>query len=364
MTVAMTGAGGFLGWHTRAFLHSTGEHDVRAFRSGDAFDPEVAAAAVSGADKLLLLAGVNRGTDAEVHDGNVLFAEQAASVLQGVAVPPALVVFANSNQVGNGSVYARAKAAAADIVRRAAESVGASFVDLRLPNLFGEHGRPFYNSVTATFCHLLSRGEIPTVEVDRELTLLHAQHAAEALVAGRESDELASDVHISTVSALLATLTRYSKAYAKGDVPAFTSTFERDLFNTYRSFAFEVSQTLPLVQNTDERGSFTEVIRSHGGSGQTSFSTTVPGVTRGQHYHRRKMERFTVLAGSGEIRLRRLFSDDVVTVRVDGSTPTSVDMPTFWAHSITNTGDGVLYTMFWSNEIFDPASPDTIPETA
>jgi UDP-2-acetamido-2,6-beta-L-arabino-hexul-4-ose reductase len=363
MTVAMTGAGGFLGWHTRAYLHSVGERDVQSFSVGEAFDLTTATAAVSGAEKLVLLAGVNRGTDDEVREGNVLFAEQTASVLRAVDSPPALVVFASSSQVGNGSVYGSAKEESAEIIRLAAEEVGARFVDLRLPNLFGEHGRPFYNSVTATFCHLLSRGETPTVEVDRDLSLLHAQLAAEALVEGRSSAELAVDVHVSSVSGLLATLEEFASAYGRGDVPALSSGFDRDLFNTYRSFAFEVSPRLPLTQNTDARGSFTEVIRSHGGQGQTSFSTTAPGVTRGQHYHRRKIERFTVLAGAGEIRLRRLFTDEVVAVTVDGTAPTSVDMPTFWAHSITNTGDDTLFTMFWSNEIFDPASPDTIPET-
>ena len=362
MTVAMTGGGGFLGWHTRAYLHSIGERDVKSFSVGEAFELDIAASAVSGAEKLILLAGINRGTDDEVLEGNITFGEQTASVLRSVPSPPKLVVFANSSQAGNGSIYGRAKEQSSEIIRLAAEEIGARFVDLRLPNLFGEHGRPFYNSVTATFCHLLSRGEVPTVEVDRKLSLLHAQLAAEALVEGRSTTDLAAGVHESTVSGLLTTLSRFASAYERGDVPALSSDFERDLFNTYRAFAFEVSPRLPLTQNTDDRGSFTEVIRSHGGEGQTSFSTTAPGVTRGQHYHRRKMERFTVLAGSGEIRLRRLFSDEVVTVTVDGSSPTSVDMPTFWAHSITNNGDEILYTMFWSNEIFDPASPDTIPE--
>jgi UDP-2-acetamido-2,6-beta-L-arabino-hexul-4-ose reductase len=363
MKIAMTGAGGFVGWHTRAYLHSVGERDVHPFAVGAAFEADAAKAAVTDADRLLLIAGVNRGSDAEVRDGNLLFAGQAAATLRASDAPPRLVVFAGSTQVGNGSVYAQAKHEASEVVRAAAEAVGARFVDLRLPNLFGEHGRPFYNSVTATFCHLLSRGETPVVEDDKELQLMHVQHAAEALVDGWAAERLGEHTTLSTVSALLSTLSGFARDYERGDVPELRSDHERDLFNTYRSFAFEVSTSLALRQNTDARGSFTEVIRSHGGSGQTSFSTTAPGVTRGQHYHRRKMERFTVVAGSADIRLRRLFSDDVVTVSVDGDSPRSVDMPTFWAHSITNTGDDVLYTMFWSDEIFDPAAPDTIPET-
>jgi UDP-2-acetamido-2,6-beta-L-arabino-hexul-4-ose reductase len=361
--VAMTGAGGFLGWHTRAYLHSLGEPDVRSFAVGEGFDLADATDAVSGSDRLVLIAGVNRGTDDEVTAGNVLFAEQAAQAVRAADVAPGCIVFANSTQAGNGSTYGVAKENAARIIREVAEEVGARFVDVHLPNLFGEHGRPFYNSVTATFCHLLSRGESPSVDVDRKLDLLHAQHAAEALVGVDGRDCVMAQPTTTTVSELLETLSRLASAYSEGDVPLLESSYERDLFNTYRSFAFEAAHAISLTQNTDARGSFTEVIRSHGGSGQTSFSTTAPGVTRGQHYHRRKMERFTVVAGSAEIRLRRLLSDDVVTVEVDGTTPRSVDMPTFWAHSITNTGDDTLFTMFWSNEIFDPAAPDTIPET-
>ena len=363
MRITMTGAGGFLGWHTRAYLHFLGETDVRSFAVGDRFDASAAADAVSNSDRLVLIAGVNRGTDDEVEAGNIVFAQQAAHALREADVPPASVAFANSTQVGNGSTYGRAKQEAARIVREAAEAVGAQFVDVHLPNLFGEHGRPFYNSVTATFCHLLSRGDRPSVDVDRELSLLHAQHAAEALIGTISTEDLASIATTSTVTGLLSTLSTFAADYSRGDVPLLSTDFERDLFNTYRSFAFEAAHSIPLKQNTDARGSFTEVIRSHGGSGQTSFSTTVPGVTRGQHYHRRKMERFTVVAGKADITLRRLFSDQVVTVSVSGDAPCSVDMPTFWAHAITNTGDEPLFTMFWSNEIFDPAAPDTISET-
>jgi UDP-2-acetamido-2,6-beta-L-arabino-hexul-4-ose reductase len=361
--IAMTGAGGFLGWHTRAFLHTLGEHDVHPFAVGDRFDASLAVESVSSSDRLVLIAGVNRGTDDEVHAGNVLFAEQAAQAVRAAEVPPAVIVFANSTQVGNGSSYGLAKEDAARIIRGAAKDVGARFVDVHLPNLFGEHGRPFYNAVTATFCHLLSRGETPSVDVDRELSLLHALGAVDAHERLGGAEDVLARSTTTTVSELLATLSRFALAYSKGDVPLLASDYERDLFNTYRSFAFEASHAIHLTQNTDARGSFTEVIRSHGGSGQTSFSTTAPGVTRGQHYHRRKMERFTVVAGTADIRLRRLFSDEVVTVPVDGTAPCSVDMPTFWAHSITNTGDETLFTMFWSNEIFDPSAPDTIPET-
>ena len=362
MTVALTGAGGFLGWHVRVLLHARGLPEAVVVPVGDRHDALAAARAVNGVDRVVHVAGVNRGSDDEVRDANVLFAEQLAQAVRTAEVPPRVVVFANSTQADGDSLYGRAKRRAAEVLADAARAVGAEFVDLRLPNLFGEHGRPFYNAVTATFCHLLSRGEQPTVDVDRPLTLLHVQRAAEALVGELTPTEMLGHARELTVSTLLARLQAFAGTYERGDLPALVDDFDRDLFNTYRSYAFEVRPSFALTPRSDPRGSFTEVVRAHGGAGQTSFSTTVPGVTRGQHYHRRKIERFTVLDGSGVMTLRRLFHDEVVTITASGDSPVSVDMPTMWAHAITNDGDSTLTTLFWSNEIFDPAAPDTVPE--
>ena len=106
-----------------------------------------------------------------------------------------------------------------------------------------------------------------------------------------------------------------------------------------------------------------EAVKAHGGAGQTFFSTTRPGVTRGQHFHLAKVERFVVVRGEAEIALRRVLHDDVVRFRVSGRDPVVVDMPTMWAHSITNVGSDELLTLFWANEVFDPARPDTYAET-
>lgn len=363
MRVALTGAGGFLGLHTRALVHSLGGLSV-SVGLGDKFDADNAKGNVDGCDRLLHLAGVNRGTDAEIRDGNAKFAKQLVHVLSTVASPPAEVVYANSVQAGNGSVYGDSKAEAADLLLAAAESVGAKFTNVLLPNLFGEHGRPFYNSVVATFCHLLQSGQTPEVMDDKELVLLHAQSAAEVLLGLVGVDDMASLTTHRTVSDLLVQLQGIAETYRNGDVPDVGSEFDRDLFNTYRSFRLQRRQDLPfaLDRRADARGSFFEVCRSHGGAGQTSFSTTSPGVTRGQHYHRRKIERFVVLSGSAEIAMRRLFSEEVLTFRVDGSTPVAIDMPTLWTHNITNTGDSEMYTMFWTNDIFDPTNPDTFAE--
>lgn len=358
---AATGTNGFLGWHTRCAAREQGA-DIARIAIGDHFDLQQAATALSGVDRLLHIAGVNRGSDAEVEEGNLLFAEQLAAALRAAPQPPATVVVANSTQAGNGSVYGTAKQRAAEIVRAAADDVGAVCLDLTLPNLFGEHGRPFYNAVTATFCHLVAEGGEPQVDQDRELTLLHAQDAADLLLGNVDVAAQGDLERTETVTGLLARIRGYASVYARGEIPDVSSAFDRDLFNTYRSFTFPAQAPIRLTRHADARGSFFEIIRSHGGAGQSSFSTTVPGITRGDHFHRRKIERFTVLSGEGVISLRKMFTSEVHELRVSGDEPAAVDMPTGWAHRITNTGDDVLYTSFWTNDIFDPGNPDTIAE--
>lgn len=359
--VAMTGSNGFLGWHTQVALREE-SIDVDRIMVGADFEPKAATSALDGAVRAIHIAGVNRADDSDVHDGNILFAEQFAEALRRAVNPPPVIVYANSTQSRTGSVYGEAKRRAGDILRDAAEDVGANFHDIVLPNLFGEHGRPFYNAVTATFCHLLTVGETPTVEQDKELTLLHAQNAAD-LLTGRLAPHGSHTCEVrETVSGLLKRLEEIAGCYARGEIPDVSDPYKRDLFNTYRSYAFEALTPIRLTRHSDSRGSFFEILRSHGGPGQSSFSTTLPGISRGDHYHRRKIERFTVLSGTGIIALRKLFTDRVVEFTVEGDAPVAIDMPTGWAHKISNIGTETLFTSFWTNDIFDPENPDTIAE--
>ncbi|WP_345762839.1 polysaccharide biosynthesis C-terminal domain-containing protein [Leifsonia sp. McL0608] len=360
--ISLTGANGFLGWHTRGAAHAQGI-SFAPIAVGDDFDLAAATDAISGTDRLIHIAGVNRASDPEVLEGNIRFAQQLASALDRATPAPSVVVFANSTQAGNGTTYGAAKQEAADILRGAAGRAGAEFVDLHLPNLFGEHGRPFYNSVVATFSHLLASGGNPEIDQDRELTLLHAQNAADALLGSVDDDALAALDARETVTGLLTRLREISSVYSRGgEIPDIAHPFDRDLFNTYRAAAFPNGTPIRLRRHADNRGSFFEIVRSHGGAGQSSFSTTVSGVTRGDHYHRRKVERFTVISGEATIKLRKLFSTEVFEFRLDGTSPASIDMPTMWAHNITNVGETDLYTSFWSNELFDSERPDTIAE--
>ncbi len=359
--IAITGAGGFLGWHTRAALRAQ-EIDTKPLSLGVGFDPAAASDALDGAPRLIHIAGVNRGSEDEVEEGNLLFARQLAEGLRRAETPPPVLVFANSTQAGNGSVYGSAKKEAADILSDTAAELGIEFLDVKLPNLFGEHGKPFYNAVTSTFCHILAEGGQPTVVDDKELTLMHAQNAADLLTGVAPSDAQQKLEERILVSELLEKLKEIAEVYATGEIPDITHPFDRDLFNTYRSYNFVKNAEIPLIKKADPRGSFFEMIRTQGGESQSSFSTTVPGVSRGDHFHRRKIERFTVLVGEATIAVRRLFSDEVREFHVTGDEPVAIDMPAMWPHKITNTGDGTLFTSFWVNELYDDNNPDTVRE--
>ncbi|MEP6526107.1 MAG: hypothetical protein ABJA86_03010 [Nocardioidaceae bacterium] len=165
-----------------------------------------------------------------------------------------------------------------------------------------------------------------------------------------------------TVAEVLGALQRFQHPYDSGDIPPLVTELDIELFNTFRAELFPARYPIPLVKRADARGELFECVRSHGGGGHAFVSSTVPGATRGEHFHLRKVERFVVLRGRALITLRRLLTHDVVTFVVDGESPVALDMPTMWAHNITNTSDGELVTLFWTSTIFDAAHPDTYPE--
>ena len=361
MKVIVTGAAGFLGWHTRARLHALTDHEVIPVtrevwpRLGDL---------VSDADAVIHIAGVNRGDAEDVESGNIRLAEDLSAAVQSSGRPLRLV-YANSIQAGNSTPYGTGKARAAVVLRTAAEAVGGTFTDVLLPNLFGEHGRPGYNSFVATFVDAVSRGDEPEVQ-DREVSLLHAQAAAQSLMdalAPSSPTRVAPPSTPTTVTGVLSVLKEFQSLYAGGDIPILDTQLRVDLFNTYRAAIFPTHYPIRLTTHADERGRLVETVRAHGGQGQTFVSTTRPGVTRGEHFHITKVERFVVLSGEARISLRRLFSDHVVSFDVSGESPAIVDMPTMWVHNITNIGRGELTTLFWTNVLFDPQLPDTYAES-
>lgn len=361
MRVLITGGHGFLGWHTACRLRATREWETVRLHRRHWEDPAALRALVESADAMLHLAGVNRAaSDEAVRQGNIDLARQLADTVASAGKGIRLV-YANSIQADLDNPYGRGKATAARLLQEAVGEVGGSMADVRLPNLFGEHGRPDYNSFVATFCDAFAHGRSPTVTGDRAVDLLHAQRAAEHLIeslAGTEDVTLAPAGEQRGVSDVRDQLAEFSRIYSRGEIPALVSPFDTDLFNTYRSFVFPQQFPFLAQVHADSRGVLMETSRTHGGTGQTFVSITRPGATRGNHYHLNKIERFFVVKGQAEISLRKLLDDEVVTFRLDGSTPGFVDMPTMWTHSITNVGGDDLVTMFWADQLLDPDNPD------
>jgi UDP-2-acetamido-2,6-beta-L-arabino-hexul-4-ose reductase len=309
-------------------------------------------------DTVVHVAGVNRAPDDEVESANVALAESLSKALAGRDVH---LVFANSIHADGDSPYGRGKRQAAEILR----ARSATFADVLLPNLFGEHGRPQYNSFVATFSHEVASGRQPVVTADRNLPLLHAQDAAEHLVAAAETRQSATtrpEGQSYLISEVLRLLNRFHGLYgSRGELPDVSDPFVRDLFNTYRAVLFPGRYPMHTDVHADQRGELVEALRSHGGTGQAFVSSTVPGATRGDHYHLRKFERFMVVRGEAEIALRRLYHDEVTRFRVSGATPGYIDMPTMWTHNIRNVGDEDLITVFWADQLLDPTDPDQFP---
>lgn len=359
MKILLTGAAGFLGWHTRARLRALTDHEVIAVDREEWANLQDY---VDGVDAVLHLAGVNRGPDEEVELGNVELARAVGDAVRARGVRPR-IVYANSIQTGNGTPYGTGKAAAAEVLADLAAELGVHFVDIQLPNLYGEHGRPGYNSFVATFAHSVVNGETPSI-VDKQVDLLHAQGAAQALIDALDTTQAVVKPQgtPTTVQGVYDTLRDFNALYATGDIPPLLTELDVDLFNTLRAAKFPGHYPIALSPRSDDRGRLVEVVRAHGGQGQTFISTTKPRITRGEHFHLRKVERFVVVGGQARISLRKLFTDDVVSFDVTGDAPAVVDMPTMWVHKITNTGSGELTTLFWTNELFDPQAPDTYPE--
>jgi UDP-2-acetamido-2,6-beta-L-arabino-hexul-4-ose reductase len=364
--VAVTGADGFLGWHLRCHALTRRDIDLVPIKR----DPHRAAELLDGVRAVIHLAGVNRGSDAEVLTGNVAAAEMLTAALSGAGTVEH-VVYANSVHSGRPDAYGQGKQRAADLLAGS----GRTLTDLRLPHLFGEHGRPGYNSFVATFCHELAVGGSPVVHEDRAVELVHAQHAAKLLcdsALSAHSGIVTPAGRQTSVGEVAATLTEQTAGYATGTLPDLHDELRVRLFNQLRSYArpftleadastlFDAPRDLP--PRSDERGDLVEIVKGLGVQHQTFFSTTHAGIERGNHFHTRKVERFAVVQGEAEISLRRLVTGQTHRFRVSGARPQVVDIPTLHTHAIRNVGDTELLTLFWTNEVFDPADPDTFPE--
>ncbi len=360
MNVVVTGSAGFLGWHTRLRLDATTDHAVVPVSRHNWADLP---ALMSKADAVIHLAGVNRGTPDKVSQGNLALARNLAAAVRA-SRRKIRVVYASTIQVDRPGPYGDSKRMAGDILAAVADEIGARYTAVILPNIFGAHCRPYYNAFSATFIEHVIKGTEPVID-DNRVQLLHAQDAAAGFIQALSAKEgkislPGFDIGVREVWSMLK---EFHTVYEpNGDLPDLSTKLRVDLFNAYRAALFPTHAPIKLDRHVDHRGAFVETVRNRGGGGQTSFSTTKPGLTRGNHYHLSKIERFVVIRGHATIELRRMFTDRIISFDVYDDCPVAIDMPIGWAHSITNIGDNLLLTQFWSHDIFRPDEPDTFRE--
>jgi len=324
-------------------------------------------------DVIVHLAAMNRHPDPRViYETNLKLVHQLIAALEAESVTPH-VLFSSSTQEENDNEYGLSKREGRELLEQWAVKNGASFTGMVVPNVFGPFGRPAYNSFIATFCHKLTHGEMPQVLQDNDVRLIYVgslcRHILEKIRTVSESerivterDEVPYDFE-TKVTDILQLLVHFKELYfGQGFIPELKNKNEINLFNTFRCYIDYASHfPVELVQHADSRGVFVETIKM-GNGGQVAFSTTVPGVTRGNHFHSRKIERFTVIKGKARIQLRRIGTQDVLDFYLDGSTPSYVDIPIWFTHNITNIGTEELYTQFFINEWYNPEDGDTFFE--
>lgn len=364
MKIGITGSNGFIGWHLRCYLKTRCDvQEVRLAGRENFSSDENLCQFVSGLDCIVHLAGVNRAEPEELVNGNSKPAEQLVDALVTTNSTP-VIIYSSSVQAldPDASSYAKGKAVVSQIFGAWAKEVGGRLINLIIPHVFGEYGRPQYNSAVATFSHQLVNSEIPSIHNDGQLELVHVQDLAEKIISLYE-DGMSGDVRIdgykTGVVEVINKLQNLHNVYLDdGQIPDLSQPFERCLFNTLRGAIQNNMRLCKIEKHQDDRGWLVETVKANSG-GQCFVSTTRPGITRGNHFHRRKVERFFVLQGKACIKLRKLFTDEVISYDLDGEAPAFIDIPTLHTHNITNVGDTELITLFWSDEFFDPDNSDT-----
>jgi UDP-2-acetamido-2,6-beta-L-arabino-hexul-4-ose reductase len=365
MRIVVTGGDGFIASNLRVRLPEAGYADVRSVTRATT-DDELRAI-LEQADFVFHLAGANRpAVETEFGEVNTGFTARLCELLAD-AGRPVPVAFASSTQAALDNAYGASKRGGEEAVQRYGAGTGAPVYLFRFPNVFGKWSRPDYNSAVATFCHNLARGlPISVRDASAPLSLLYVDDAVETLIALLGSARPpsgfvdAGPVHRTTVGEVVEIIESFVASRRTLTVPRVGTGLTRALYATYLSFLPPADFAYALRRHSDPRGTFVEMLKTTD-SGQFSYFTAPPGVTRGEHYHHTKTEKFLIVRGRARFDFRHLVTSETFAVTVDEEGARVVDTVPGWAHSITNVGDCELVVMLWANEIFDPQHPDTIP---
>lgn len=370
MKILITGAGGFIGKNLIAELKNRGYQDM--FLYDVESDPQELESYTKECEFVFHLAGVNRPKDEkEFMEGNFGFTSVLLSNLRkhGNKAP---VLITSSTQAELDNSYGISKKAGEDLLFSYEKETGSKVIVYRLPNVFGKWCRPNYNSAVATFCNNIANGleiKINDPQVDMNLVYIDDVveefiRAAEGNPTGKYVDGAATRFYQVPVTyqiklgKIVEMIYAFRESRSTLQVPDMSDGFEKKLYSTYLSYLPKDGFSYPLNMNTDERGSFTEFLRTTD-RGQVSINISKPGITKGNHWHHTKNEKFLVVKGNGLIRFRKIDEDEIIEYHVSGDRLEVVDIPTGYTHSIVNEGQEDMVTVMWANEAFDKDRPDT-----
>lgn len=365
MRILITGADGFIGKNLRVRLNEFSKYELLTFVRGQSRDE--LAGLVNKADWIFHLAGVNRPQDpSEFQTGNAGLTDVLCSLIakSGRKIP---LVLSSSTQSELANDYGKSKLAAEHAVLDLNKRTSNPVFIYRLPNVFGKWSRPNYNSAVASFCHNIARDLPITINnADAPITLVYIDDILNAWINLLNSDlsnlneyQQILPEYSTTVGSIAATIYGFKDSIQSGITLPVGTGLTRALYSTYLSFLPTQNFAYQLTKHEDSRGVFVEMLKTPD-SGQFSFFTAHPGVTRGGHYHHTKTEKFLVIKGTAKYRFRHIMTGEYYELIVDNVNPTIVETIPGWSHDITNVGDDELIVMLWANEIFDRQKPDTV----
>jgi len=380
MNILVTGAKGFVGKNLCAELKNIRDGKDKTF--GDLkideifeFDIDTEQTLLDEycrkADFVFNLAGINRPKEqSEFMSGNFGFAETLLATLKRYK-NTCPVMISSSTQAALDNPYGESKKAGEELMFNYAKETGAKVFVYRFPNLFGKWCRPNYNSAVATFCYNIAH-DLPITVSNREnqLSLVYIDDLLAEMIAALKGEENCNGnycyvpvVHDVSLGQIVDLLYSFKNSRKSLEVSDMSDLFAKKLYSTYLSYLSDNQFSYPLKMNVDERGSFTEIIRTSD-RGQFSVNISKPHITKGNHWHHSKNEKFVVVSGKGVIRFRRIDEPDsnIIEYYVSGDKIEVVDIPTGYTHNIENLGDTDMITFMWANEPFNPEKPDTFFE--
>mgnify|MGYP003824998999 CR=1 FL=1 len=364
MKILVTGAKGFAGRNLVAELRNRDCGEILEFDLNT--DKSLLDRYTQECGFVFHLAGVNRPEDEkEFMDGNFGFTSELLNLLKK-SNNKSPVLMTSSIQAKLDNPYGKSKKAGENILFEYGRAAGVDVYVYRLANMFGKWSRPNYNTVVATFCHNISRNlEIRVDNPDTELHLCYIDDVLEEFMRALEGNPTKEGnyciVPISyrvKLGQIAAKIREFAESRKNLNISDMGDDFTRKLYSTYLSFLPKDDFAYPMRMNTDGRGSFTEFIKTTD-RGQVSINVSRPGITKGNHWHHTKTEKFLVVSGQAVIRFRKIDEKETTEYHVSGDNLQAVDIPPGYTHSITNTGNTNLVTVIWANEIFNPEKPDT-----